>query len=126
MKTIKYLILTVLILGNAYVWAGNIGPSYITTSTTLERPGAGKQNCLTDISASGSNFPAAGYTVMVLDGSLTQNTTIYSVTVTTGPLIEVFNSDYPLCTTHNSSMTFVGSYGGSTVKINYQGFIKGQ
>lgn len=123
----KLIVLSLLLVGAVSYSVGDssLGPDSSLVNVTLPRPGAGQQNCLTDLTVSGSNFPAAGFLVSVKDGSVTEGTTIYAIAVTTGPFEQNWNYPEPLCTTHNSSMTIIGTHGASTVRVNYNGYIKG-
>lgn len=60
----------------------------------LNFPGAGKRNCLTDISVSCTNFPT-NFSLFVLDGQ--QGTTAYAITKTTDVVIEDWYRGNPLC-----------------------------
>lgn len=120
-----YLVLVVLISAISYAAdIGDIGPSYSTTTVVVDRPGLAKQNCLTNLTISGSNFPVAGFTISVIDGGLTTGSTVYAITSTTGPVVQSWNYNSPLCVTHNSSMTITATHGTATGRVSYKGYIR--
>ena len=90
-------------------------------------PGAPERNCITDLTVSANQTMV----ISVLDGSLTTNTTLYSMTISSGvPFAEHWDPASPLCGLGNSSMTISGmSAQGTTLQnttyfINVNGFTK--
>lgn len=71
-------------------------------------------NCITKLSWSGDNYPAAGATISVLD----RNATYYSLTLATGPLVEIWPPEYPLCLSANTTTYVQVSTGNFKVNVS--------
>lgn len=84
-------------------------------------PGPGKRNCITDISASSSNFPPAGYSLVVLDG-LASASTAYTISQSSMAIIESWYKEFPLCLSPGAS-TYIYVSTGSW-NLNASGFVK--
>ena len=80
--------------------------------------GSGKRNCITDISVSADNFPPAGYTFTILDGSATA----YQLTQSTMAIIESWYPKNPLCLSLGTT-TYLSMSSGN-FKINASGYEK--
>lgn len=80
--------------------------------------GTKARNCITDLSMSADNFPAAGFTLTVLDGSATA----YSLTQSTMAIIESWYPKNPLCLSRDTT-TYI-SVGSGNFKVNVSGYQK--
>lgn len=76
------------------------------------------RNCLTKLTWSGSNFLPAGVLFSILDNG----TTTYSVTYTTGPIIDYWDFKNPLCSSPGATTYFTISTG--SYRVNAQGFLR--
>lgn len=81
----------------------------------LNYPTDGYRNCVTDISASASNFPASGWKFVVLDGG----TTAYSLNQTTMNIVESWYPRNPLCLSPNTTTYVYVSTGSFDLNVSF-------
>lgn len=93
-----------------------VGSTLISFNTNPK--GSGKRTCITDVSVSADNFPAAGYTFTILDG----NATAYQLSQTTMSIIESWYPKNPLCLSLGTT-TYL-SMGTGNFKVNVTGYEK--
>ncbi len=100
--------------GRDYVIESDIGPAFSTNTVTLSAAGAGKRNCLTDLTFISNST----YTINVLVGQ----TTFFQLLMpaNTG-LVKDWDIQKPVCTANNEAMQIKIDNGA--FKINYQGFV---
>lgn len=91
-------------------------------SITLEAPGVGNRNCLSEISVT-SNNPLR---LSIYDGPIGSGTTLYTVIMSSGvPFYDPWEPVSPLCGNINSTMTVFGTLylsNSVTTQINLSGF----
>lgn len=80
--------------------------------------GTKARNCITDISMSADNFPAAGFSLSVLDGSATA----YYLSQSSMSIIESWYPKNPLCLSRGTT-TYI-SVGSGNFKVNVSGYQK--
>lgn len=99
--------------------AGTNGPYQLHL---IEGRNTGRVACITNISASASNFSGGGFSLYIVDG-LPNGATAYQITQTTGTLTNNWSYETPLCLSPNTS-SFFQIQSSSTYKVNIAGYIK--
>lgn len=101
--------------GRNFTIYSDIGPAVSTSNVLIAAPGAGKYNCITDITV----ISASTYTFRMLNGA----TTAYSVLMpASGGLIKEWGVDNAFCVAVNTTTQITVDNG--TFSINYQGFVR--
>jgi hypothetical protein len=108
-----------------------IGPTSLSQSTiltTIAAPGAGYENCLTDVVAVSTH----NFTLRILDSG----TTVYAVDIATStaylplrtaPYADKWTKDNPFCVTENSALRFTiinSTDSAAQYRLNYRGYIR--
>lgn len=108
-----------------------IEPTYLsqsTITTTINAPGAGYRNCLTDIVIVSTH----NITFSILDGGTTDyavdiSTSVSFLPIRTAPYIDKWSKDDPFCITENNPLRFtiINSTGSAAqYKLSYRGQIR--
>jgi len=83
----------------------------------IPAPGSNLRNCITEITTSDTNFSPPTYSISVYEVSIA---TYYAVDLTTGPVIENWPTDFPLCLGGNNAAYLQISTG--IWKVNISGY----
>lgn len=101
--------------GRNFTIYSDIGPAVSSSNVVIAAPGAGKYNCLTDLTV----ISDAAYTLNVVSGATTSYTLIMAAN---SGVVKEWDLDKAFCVAVNTTTHINVSAG--TFQINYQGFVR--